>query len=89
MKSDMTLAEIVESIAVEVVGRLRSENAGQTSQITPRLLTVEQAAVYLGRSKAAVQHMIQAGTLPVVRDGRRVFLDVHELEKWIAKNSQG
>jgi excisionase family DNA binding protein len=50
---------------------------------------VEQAAVYLGRSKAAVQHMIQAGTLPVVRDGRRVFLDVHELEKWIAKNSQG
>jgi excisionase family DNA binding protein len=49
----------------------------------PRLLTVDQAAAYLGRSKEAIQHMTAARKLPVVRDGRRVFLDVRELDRWI------
>lgn len=51
-------------------------------------MTVEQAATYLGRTKEAVQHMVAARKLPVVRDGRRVFLDIHELDRWIGQNTE-
>ena len=44
---------------------------------------MEQAATYLGRSKASVQHLISDGASPVVRHDRRVFLDVRDLDRWI------
>ena len=56
--------------------------------VRPRLLTVEQAAVYMGRSKAAVQHMVAGKRLPVVRDRHRVFLDIRELDRWIESNTE-
>jgi excisionase family DNA binding protein len=46
-------------------------------------LNVEEAAVYLGRTKEAVQHLIAAGKLPVVKPDRRVFLDIRDLDQWI------
>jgi excisionase family DNA binding protein len=42
------------------------------------LLNVKDAAVYLGRSEQAVQHLIFEKALPVVRIGRRVHLDRRE-----------
>ncbi|MEO8595858.1 MAG: helix-turn-helix domain-containing protein [Candidatus Solibacter sp.] len=48
-----------------------------------RLLTVEEAAHYLGRTKEALQHMIAAGKLPTVKADRRVFLDIKDLDLWI------
>jgi hypothetical protein len=49
----------------------------------PRLLDVERAAAYLGRTEEAMNHMIAAGKVSTVRIDRRVFLDIRELDALI------
>jgi len=56
--------------------------------VKPVLLTVEQAAAYLGRTKEAVQHLIAERKVPVVRADRRVFLDARDLDQWIEQNKE-
>lgn len=51
--------------------------------LTARLLSVEQAAIYLGRTPGALRQMIFKGTLPVVRIGGRVQLDIRDLDRLI------
>jgi excisionase family DNA binding protein len=82
---DGLMDALVERIAEKVALQLSESGTGKT--LRPRLLSVEDAGVYLGRTKEAVQHMIANGTLPVVRDGRRVFLDIEALDRWIKANS--
>ena len=65
-----------------------AEGEAGRSATDPRLLDVEAAATYLGRSKTSIQHMIAAGALPVVRSDRRVFLDRQDLDQWIESNKQ-
>ena len=55
-------------------------------RVQPTLLNVKDAAVYLGRSEQAIQHLIFDKELPVVRVGRRVHLDRRDLDAWIEKN---
>ena len=52
-------------------------------RVAPRLLTVEEAGVYIGRTKIAIQQMVAKQQLPVVRHDRRVFLDRNDLDAWI------
>jgi excisionase family DNA binding protein len=83
------LEPLVEQFAMIVAERVRGELPSSSNQVVaPRLLTVEQAASYLGRTKASVQHMISAGRLPTVRGDRRVFLDVRDLDAWIEQNKE-
>jgi excisionase family DNA binding protein len=82
---DALLSALANAVADKVAQRLP---ATSSPSIQPRLLSVEQAATYIGRSKAAVQHMIATKRLPVVRDGHRVFLDIRELDRWIEANTQ-
>ena len=51
-----------------------------------RLLTVEEAAEYLGRTVWGVREMIYSGKLPAVKIDRRVQLDVKDLERLIERN---
>ena len=51
--------------------------------IKPRLLTVKEAAIFLGRSIPSIRELIWAGSLPIVRVGRRIHLDLPDLEKFI------
>jgi excisionase family DNA binding protein len=51
-----------------------------------RLYTVQEGALYLGRSPWAVRSMIWAGKLPCVRDGKRILIDVVDLDRWIEAN---
>lgn len=62
---------------------LLSKMAEKGPSIRPRLLTVKEASVYLGRSIPSVRELIWAGTLPIVRVGRRIHLDLIDLDKWI------
>lgn len=78
------LDALVERVAAKVVARLKSNDVAAT--IKARLLTVEQAATYLGRTPEAVQHMVSGGKLRAVRPDRRVFLDVRDLDRWIEDN---
>lgn len=80
---DAILDALAERVAAKVRAGLAHDGA---ATMKPRLLTVERAATYLGRSKEAVEHMIGSGKLPTVRSDRRVFLDVRDLDRWIEQN---
>jgi excisionase family DNA binding protein len=56
--------------------------------IQPRLLTIAQAAVYLGRTEKAAYHMVASGQLPAVRSDSRVMLDRLDLDAWIEANKR-
>jgi excisionase family DNA binding protein len=51
-----------------------------------RLYTIPEAAFYLGRTVNAVREMIWVGKLPIVRDGRRIFIDIFDMDRWVEKN---
>ena len=51
-----------------------------------RLYSVPEAAFYLGRTVDALREMLYAGKLPFVKDGRRVLLDVKDLDAYIEDN---
>lgn len=80
-------ADFADDIARRVFERFE-QAAVSPAPVQPRLLTIAQAASYVGRSKGAVQHLIAAGKLPTVRADDRVFLDVRDLDEWIEKNKQ-
>ena len=83
----INLDQVLDALADKVAARLReSPTSNPSAGIKPRLLTVDQAAMYIGRSKDAVQHMIASGKMPTVRADRRVFLDVCDLDDWIEQN---
>jgi len=80
---DALLDVFSDLIAAKLGARLAGREGGK---IQKRLLSVEEAAAYLGRTKEAVQHMIAAGKLPTVKSDRRVFLDVRDLDQWIERS---
>jgi excisionase family DNA binding protein len=84
------LDALLERMAEKVATRLQNGDQGGSAngEVRPRLLTVEQAAVYVGRSKDAVHHMIASGKLPTVRADRRVFIDMRDLDAWIEEHKQ-
>lgn len=55
-------------------------------KVLKRLYSLPEAAVYLGRSEWSVRRLIWAGELPSVRAGRRVHLDVCDMEAYIENN---
>src|SRR5215813_12822651 len=86
----LNLDALIERVAEKVTARLQNEDqAGSVNgEVHPRLLTVEQAAVYIGRTRDAIQHMIASCKLPTVRSDRRVFIDMRDLDAWIEENKQ-
>lgn len=85
MHNGFNIDSLLDVLAGKIAARMKAdtEQSASASAIRPRLLTVEQAAAYLGRSKASVQHMVSDGVLPTVRSDRRVFLDMRDLDNWI------
>lgn len=51
-----------------------------------RLYTIKEAAVYLGRTDWGLREMIWAGKISVIRDGRRILLDIADMDEWINRN---
>jgi excisionase family DNA binding protein len=90
MLTDSTLDVLVSAIAERVVAKVKcaltQDSTHATSRVDPVLLNVKEAAIYLGRSKQSVQHLIFQRELPVVRVGRRVHLDRRDLDAWIERN---
>lgn len=81
------MTELVEAIAAEVCKRIAPMITSMTPvYVQPALLDVKQAAIYIGRSEQAVQHLIFEKELPVVRVGRRVHLHRADLDRWIEQN---
>jgi len=56
--------------------------------MTPRLLTLKDAAQWLGLTVWAMRERIWAGHIPVVRfpGGRKMYVDIRDLEGLIEQN---
>jgi excisionase family DNA binding protein len=50
-----------------------------------RLYDIPEAGVYLGRTPWGVRRLIWSGALPAVRVGRRVHVDVRDMDEFIEK----
>jgi len=57
-------------------------------KVVKRLYTIAEAAIFLGRSTWSVRRLIWRGQLPTVRAGRRVHIDVHDMNRFIESNKQ-
>jgi excisionase family DNA binding protein len=55
-------------------------------RVTKRLYSIKEASIYPGRSVCAVREMIWAGKMRCVQDGRRILLDINDMDEWIEKN---
>jgi excisionase family DNA binding protein len=70
------LDALADAIAARVAARLNKSEE-------PRLMSVNEAAVYIGHTPRALRHMIADGRIPAIRDGSRVHLDRADLDQWI------
>lgn len=64
-----------------------SNQEGDNTTVAKRLLTVDEAAFYIGRTANAMRHLIAEGVIPIVRIGRkRIFIDIRDLDKIIEES---
>jgi excisionase family DNA binding protein len=85
---DRLLDVVAEKVAEKVVTK-QEERQCRNGAPARRLLSVEEAAACLGRSPAAIRHMIESGKLPAVRIDRRVAVDIRDLERLIEASKTG
>lgn len=81
-----SLTELVDRLAEGIADRVTrklSQQPVQPQAYSRRLLSVADAAPYIGRSKRALEHLMADRVLEPVRQGRRVFLDARDLDRWI------
>ncbi len=62
------------------------DTKSSAGRINKRLYSIPEAAAYLGRSVWSMREMVWAGKLPAVRDGRRIFIDLEDMNRWIELN---
>lgn len=80
MTSSDPLCAIIKSACEAAI-----KEALHISDMSPRrLLSVEETAVYLGLSEREIYNMITSRELLGVRHGRRLMLDIRDLETWIS-----
>ena len=72
------LDAVLEDLADRIARRLEAKRA-------PRLLTLRAAGEMIGRSPGAVGQLVKRGELRAVTCGRRVHIDMREIEEWIER----
>jgi len=55
-------------------------------RVAKRLYSIPEASEYLGRSIWSVRRLIWAGQLPSVKTGRRVHIDLHDMDSFIDRH---
>jgi excisionase family DNA binding protein len=48
-----------------------------------RLYTLKEAGEYLGRPVWSIRKLIWSGKIPVIQDGRKMYLDINDLNSYI------
>lgn len=56
--------------------------------IHKRLYSIKEVAGYLGRSPWTIAEMVRTGKLPYIPDGKRKFLDIQDIDRWIETNKR-
>jgi excisionase family DNA binding protein len=67
---------------------MNPHSSHQNGMVRPvkRLYSVDEARLYLGVSMWTVRAYVSNGKLPVVRVGRRILLDIHDLDSFIERS---
>jgi excisionase family DNA binding protein len=83
MQPTQTTAALVEGVLALARQQALAEFKQQPPKPTSlkRLLTAREAGEYLGRTEAAVRQLIHKRLLPVIKFGRSIRIDVHDLER--------
>ena len=80
--------QFVTRLAAQIAARINPQIQRRNGASASRLLTVKDAAAYIGRTEQALQHLIHKREIVVVRKGRRVHLDRNDLDRWIEANKE-
>jgi hypothetical protein len=83
MTENINFDQVLSAFAKKIAAFVMAEMDDVAHVKGARLLDVEKAALYLGRTEEAMQHMIATGKVSTVRIDRRVFLDIRELDALI------
>lgn len=67
--------QLAEAISARILPALKS---------SARLMTVAETAIYIGRTRRAVEHLIERGVIPALRLDNRVQVDREVLDKLIS-----
>jgi hypothetical protein len=62
------------------------DNPMAPNQSGKRLYSLKEAARFLGRSEWGMRELIWAKKIPVVREVRKIYLDVNDLNEYINRN---
>lgn len=65
---------------------MKAANTNISPKLSKRLYNVAEAAFYLGRSVWAVREMLWAGKIPFVKDGKRILVDIRDMDTWIERS---
>ena len=82
MNNDPLSAIINAAVKDAIQAALRQQGSAENR----KLLTMEQAGERIGRSAAAIRHLVNSETIPasvVKRIGRRVFVKLEDFDRWI------
>ena len=75
--------EVVMEVLAE---KLATQLSREPSRLYPRLMTIDQAAVYLGSTREVMRRLVGPGNVPTVQIDGRVFLDRLDLDRWIERH---
>ena len=59
---------------------------GTSNPLPKRLYSLPEAAHYLGRTLWSMRELIWKGSIPIVREGRRIFVDIADMEAYVNKH---
>jgi len=59
---------------------------GISYPLPKRLYSLPEAARYLGRTLWSMRELVWKGSIPIVREGKRIFVDVNDLNLYIERN---
>lgn len=54
----------------------------------PRLLNIKKASLYSGIPIWGIRNLIWNEQLPFLKIGKKFYLDVNDIDKWICENKQ-
>lgn len=82
MSPSEAFVQVIEQAVLEAL-----KKALNVSDVTGRrLVTAKQAALYLCLSEREIYNMVSNREICGVRHGRRLMLDIQDLERWIEEN---
>jgi len=68
------------------IGKGLKKAQRMSNPLNKRLYDMKEAAIYLGRPVFSVRTLIWNGALPVIKDGRKLYLDIVDMDIYIERN---